>query len=614
MKRVLSTVVLAALPLAAWAQVPVGNEFQINTYTTSAQLGQGIAADAAGTFVVAWTSYFQDGSMAGVYARRYLASGAPIGSSEFRVNTTTADSQRAPSVASDANGRLAVVWESHGQDGDNAGVYARRYDSTGIPGPEFRVNDYTTSFQDRPKVAMDATGNFVVVWESNEQIGAFQEIFARRYNAAGIAQGATEFRVNTTTAGSQTDPSVAMDATGNFVVVWRGPDGGSMGVHAQRFNASGVAQGAEFLVNSFTTGYQDFPQVAMTTNGDFVVAWESDGEDGSGAGIFARRYDAAGVAQGGAFRVNQFTTDDQADVRVTMDARGDFVVSWSTLFQDGSDYAAMARAYTAAGVPQGDEFVLNAFTPGNQGAAAVAYQPGGRFVASWASYYQDGDHFGMFGRRFATDPIFADGFESANLSAWSGAATDGGDLAVSASAALNFTQVGLQGVVDDVAGIYVEDGSPDNEDRYRARFYIDTNGFDPGEASGARRTRVFILFEEAPTRRVAAVVLRRVGGVYGIMGRARLDDNSQDDTGFFTISPGAHFVEIEWRRSSGPDANDGTFELWIDGVSQSLRTGLDNSLSGVDFVRLGALSVKATSSGTLYWDEFVSRRFSYIGP
>ena len=73
-------------------------------------------------------------------------------------------------------------------------------------------------------------------------------------------------------------------------------------------------------------------------------------------------------------------------------------------------------------------------------------------------------------------------------------------------------------------------------------------------------------------------------------------------------------MELAWKRSSGPDANDGAFELWIDGVSVHAATTLDNSISSVDFVRMGALSVKTGAAGTLYWDEFESRRVSYIGP
>ena len=63
--------------------------------------------------------------------------------------------------------------------------------------------------------------------------------------------------------------------------------------------------------------------------------------------------------------------------------------------------------------------------------------------------------------------------------------------------------------------------------------------------------RPFLAFEEAPTRRVMAIVLRRLNGDYSLMARARLDDNSQHDTGFKPIGPGTHFVEVHWRRASG---------------------------------------------------------------
>jgi hypothetical protein len=125
---------------------------------------------------------------------------------------------------------------------------------------------------------------------------------------------------------------------------------------------------------------------------------------------------------------------------------------------------------------------------------------------------------------------------------------------------------------------------------------------------------MFIAFEEAPTRRVVAIVLRRQGGAYSVMARVRQDDDSQADTGFFPINAGPHRVEFEWVRSSGPDANDGHFQLWLDGASRATLTGLDNSISGVDFTRMGALSVKAGAAGTLRWDAFKATRRSPLGP
>ncbi len=606
--------VLLALPVVGRAQVPLGGEFQVNTFTTSLQGNQSVAADADGNFVVVWMSYLQDGSDAGIFARRYLASGAPVSGTEFRVNAYTAGQQGVPDVASDPTGNLVVVWSSLGQDGSNYGVFGRRYDASGAPGLEFRVNTHTTHFQESPAVAMAADGSFVVVWESYGQDSSNSGgIFAQRYDAAGAPLGG-EFRVNSYTTGGQQNVDVAMDATGNFVVVWFSlHDDGSGGIFGQRFDAAGAAQGSEFRVNSYTTGQQYGPSVGMDADGDFVVAWNANRGGADSYGVFAQRYNALGQAQGGEFAVNNLTVGLQGLSSLAMDPGGRFVVTWTDVLRDGDGYGVFARTFDASGTPQGGDFRVNTYTTGTQGVSSVAAADG-RFVVTWSSLNQDGDHAGVFGQRFAPDLIFRDDFESADLSAWSGSQTDGGDLSVSSSAAMKFTTAGLQGVVDDNAGLYVEDGTPDDEDLYRARFYFDTNGFDPGESLAHRRTRLFIAFEEAPLRRLLAIVLRRLTGAYSLMGRARLDDNSQHDSGFFPISDGAHFVEVAWKRATGADANDGEFEMWIDGSSVYSTTALDNSASAGDLVRLGALSVKVGASGTLYWDEFESRRLTYIGP
>jgi hypothetical protein len=233
-------------------------------------------------------------------------------------------------------------------------------------------------------------------------------------------------------------------------------------------------------------------------------------------------------------------------------------------------------------------------------------------VVAWRA--PDPDGFGIWARQFLSERIFSDDFESGSLAGWSAVNADGGDLVVSSAAALNFTSAGLLGTVDDTAALFVEDHTPDDELRYRVRFHLDPNGFDPGELEGHRRTRVFIAFTESPTRRVAAIVLRRLSGTYAIMGRARLDDNVQADTGFFTISDAPHVVEFDLKPAADADAEDGTFELRIDGVPQTVLTNLDNSLARVDIGRLGALSVKTGAGGTIYWDEFESWRTGFPVP
>ncbi len=91
------------------------------------------------------------------------------------------------------------------------------------------------------------------------------------------------------------------------MIVWAdaAQDGSGYGVYGQRYDAAGAAQGTEFRVNTFVTGDQRYPGVAMDADGDFVVTWTSDGQDGSGNGVYAQRYDSLGVAQDTEFRATR---------------------------------------------------------------------------------------------------------------------------------------------------------------------------------------------------------------------------------------------------------------------------------------------------------------------
>jgi hypothetical protein len=157
------------------------------------------------------------------------------------------------------------------------------------------------------------------------------------------------------------------------------------------------------------------------------------------------------------------------------------------------------------------------------------------------------------------------------------------------------------------------DDTPSYERRYRARFYIDPNGFDPGEASSHFRTRIFIAFDPSGLR-VITLVLKRQGGAYSVETRVRRNDGTRVDTGFFPISDGPHVLEFDWQRATGPGTGDGALEMWIDDVFASFVSGIDNDLSYVDFARLGALALKTGAAGTLFFDQFESRRRNYVGP
>jgi hypothetical protein len=208
-----------------------------------------------------------------------------------------------------------------------------------------------------------------------------------------------EFQVNTYTTGHQLFAAVAVAPGGQFVVVWEsaGQDGDDFGIFGQPYGADGTPLGAEFQVNSYTTYAQINPKVAMDGAGNFVVVWQGAAQDGSDMGVFGQRYDSAGARRGSEFQVNTYTTSSQSFPAVAMDAAGNFVVAWTSV-HDGDGSGVFGQRFDAVGARLGSEFRINTYTTGGQGFPAVTMDPGGNFVVVWLG--RDGDLGGVFGQRY----------------------------------------------------------------------------------------------------------------------------------------------------------------------------------------------------------------------
>jgi hypothetical protein len=327
-----------------------GNEFQVNTYTTGFQTKPAVAVGNSGDMVVVWTSA-QDGSGESVQGRRYDTAGNPVGG-EFLVNTFTAGRQSDPRVGRASDGRFIVVWASYGGDGNSWGVAARRFDASGSPiGGEFVVNTYTTGAQVISDIAVEDNGNFVVVWtDYGARDGSAVAIFGMRYDASGNRLG-NEFQVNTYTTSYQWVPSVSLSPAGGFVVAWvsTSADLYLSDIFARRFDASGNPVGNDFVVNTITTGRQvGFGLVAHDALGNFVVTWSGPG-DGLAQGSFAQRFSVSGDRRGSEFLVNTYTTSSQVTPSVASDSAGNFVVTWVSAIQDGSLYGIFAQRFGGLG-------------------------------------------------------------------------------------------------------------------------------------------------------------------------------------------------------------------------------------------------------------------------
>lgn len=343
---------------------------------------------------------------------RVLLKATALGS-EFVVNTYTAGTevlwgQSSNAIATDHDGNFVVTWTSTGRpgdahDGSGMGVYARRFQANGTAiGAEFLVNSTTLGNQQHSTVAMNDAGEFIIVWTSADgQDTSLAGVYAQRYNADGTTNGG-EFLVNTNTTGNQSTPSVALANDGSFVIVWiDGSPSSGPEVRGQRYIKNGATRGAEFVVNASTaSGNAAFPTVSMSDDGAFVVGWSSSG---SAQGIYARVYSTTGVATTGDIRVT--TSSNNRPFGLDADSNGNFVLAY-----ESGNTNISARKFTAAGVANGAEFQVNTPTPTgqtrNRTIPRVGLADSGRVFVTWTqSSPQSGgaNSYALYMREFKPD-------------------------------------------------------------------------------------------------------------------------------------------------------------------------------------------------------------------
>lgn len=302
-----------------------------------------------------------------------------------------------------------------------ATVFATAAEAVGPEGPQFRVNTETSNDQGDGQqsscgywkyrshaVGSDASGDFVVVWQSDLQDGDELGVFAQRFDADGTKAGA-ELQVNQITEETQGTPVVAVHSSGSFVVAWKsGPDIDYSGdILGRVFDASGTPAGPEFRVTNGTYQYEGNtyylydvrnPAVELDGAGNFVVVWEKEYESDDGRDVMGRRFDAAGAPLGGVFQASDdtysytgFYWNRSPDVGV--DSDGQFVVVWQATKSDVGGYAVVAQRYQANGAPAGGEFQVN--TTGTyygyelgsyfESTPDVKYDDTGKFFVAWTS-------------------------------------------------------------------------------------------------------------------------------------------------------------------------------------------------------------------------------------
>ncbi|MBX7103626.1 MAG: hypothetical protein K1X57_06070 [Gemmataceae bacterium] len=404
------------------------SEFLVNVVTSGPQRAPDVAADAAGNFLVAWQSVQEDGISWSVQARPYSAGGQAI-SAPFLLNDLIQQGpQTSPALSMASNGQAVALWlgpqiaeqGDEGAGGHKPGVHAHRLSNAGQTeiGNEFLIA-ITSGIEEAPAPAtIDSHGNFVVVWQSYQDASDTSGfgVYAQRLDNHGMPTSPA-FLVNNTTTGYQSNPAVAGNGVGNLVVVWQSETQSDSGydIFARVYGTGGEPLGPEFRVNTFQTGRQTNPTVAMDGGGDFIVAWQSEGQDGSGTGIYGQRFAVDGTPVGTEFAVNTFTANDQVSPQAAMNKAGELGIVWvsdhpAVTDPNDTEKSIFVRWYNAAGIAVGPEFPANVYVKDAQEYPGIGLDMNGNMVVTWQSINQeknqgvtDGTSWGVYARQFRPD-------------------------------------------------------------------------------------------------------------------------------------------------------------------------------------------------------------------
>ncbi|HKH49025.1 MAG TPA: hypothetical protein VKM72_30540 [Thermoanaerobaculia bacterium] len=269
------------------------------------------------------------------------------------------------SVSAEPTGGFLVAWEVKVQPSSiyNSPVKVRRFNAQGTPAGDILQ---VTSAGLIPEIAALPDGGFAVAWVHGERAGplATFDVRARAFQADGTPAGPeTIFPEPAGRDGNYL--RISADSTGRWVVAWTELAGPSFSrVKAWRFSPTAQPLGSPILVADLANKglYASVGGVAMRPGGSFLVSWGESNVPGYFppgyifvGSVRARAFDAAGLPLGPDFLVPASEEGEPREGEVAATADG-WIVSWKQLV--APDAGIYARRFTLS-CGTGNELCLN---------------------------------------------------------------------------------------------------------------------------------------------------------------------------------------------------------------------------------------------------------------
>jgi uncharacterized protein with GYD domain len=344
--------------------------------------GADVALDSSGNAIAVW--HQSDSTRFDIWANRYEPA-TGWGTPE-KLDSEDLGDALYPKVAMDSGGNAIVVWQQ--SDASRENIWSNRYSSATGWGTAELIETDNAGRAAAPKVAFDGSGNAVAVWHQWD--GTRDNVWANRYPAGGSWGAAVEIEADDTA--EATGPRVALDASGNAIAVWQQADN----ILANRYDVTGGAWGAAAAIES-EAGVADSPRVAVDGSGNALAVWSQFDTGSSSYNLWANRYEAgSGWGTAELIESNGGSVNSLSGVPdVAADEHGNALVVW--IHQNSGVLSVWANRYVA-GTGWGTEELLESVDTGDAKLPAIAIDDSGRAMAVW--YQDDATRYNVHANRF----------------------------------------------------------------------------------------------------------------------------------------------------------------------------------------------------------------------
>jgi hypothetical protein len=378
------------------------NDRYINSVATNQQYQPEVSAAGNGDFVAVWKSNDRTSSYYDIKIRGFSVDGFQK-FSERRVDSSSSYyTCNNPDVAVNESGDVVVVWEELYSSSSYNGYIIRTkgYDTDGNVnfGPTTVAYSYDGRIGD-PSVDIDSSGNFVVVWEDDSDNNGYYQIKMKGLDADGDTRFGPS-TVNSVADGQQLNPDVAVATWGSFVVVFQDDQDGNgyYEILMRGFYSSGSQRFAQATVNATSTGQQYYPEVAMADSGRFAVTWQ-DGRSYDGYDIYTRGFYYGGSQLFSERMVNTSTDGTHVVPKIAMSGDGDFGITWRDDTDGNGYYQIYARVYSISGSTILGQTTVNKDGSGIQRYPAISIDDdNGSIVVVWSDDIDGNGYYQILGR------------------------------------------------------------------------------------------------------------------------------------------------------------------------------------------------------------------------